>query len=955
MRAWFVQLIMTLLVFTQQGWSQPTNLPGELKWRARATNGSAWSAGPTLGTNGLVYSVAHPVLYAWDVATGQLRWATNFSGFVPADAGALVVGPQNHVYLNTRLGLRAFHGESGAELWTSPVHGPMAVGGDGTVYVISETTYGLYALRPDSGATNWSAAIQAYPYTPPAIAANGLLIMLVANGGYDAQTIVALDAGAGAGQVRWSFTAATSAAFTHIALAEDGTVLAGGRNGHVYAIDGATGKKLWSFQGRGEISDLIIATNALFAIAYRGQGSLDCAVHVHEVHNSNLVREMSLPYAKDPRIALTADGTLYVAPYEYVSGPSRFLALDFATGHTNWSVEVGAKMGRVNVGRDGTVYVEGDGLMAFHGSSPLADGPWPKAQQNAQNTSFWKVTGPPLITRQPQSHWGAAGMSTAFHFYSPVMRPLHIQWRLNGQSIPGATNESLVLSSVQFSNAGLYSVLLSNQFGSVLSDEATLSVGYALEVTVDGPGIVQRTPDLEIYPTNSVVELRAIITRSNHTFVGWSGAIESSATPITLTLSSNLQLTATFEYLYPDVKWTSYFGEAPAIGLNGVLYAHAGYAMIALDTATGTNIWETGSGDGWWAPPAITSDGTVYVGDYGGSSIWALDGVTGEKKGGFNVGICVHSCPTIGVDGTLYLAGTKIFAVTPVTHQEKWSFEGAGIFESSPALGSDGVLYAGCYDGKMYALNTATGGKLWEFVTGGMVHSSPALDADGNVYFGSADYRLYALDGRTGQKLWDFVSSGPISGSPIVGSNGCVYFGSEDNIVYALDPTGETKWYFVTGGRITSSPLLTADGTLYISSVGAGLYAINSKTGQKLWQFPGFSSTPAVGPDGTIYYEGSAIHGTSPLADTPWPKLHRTLDNRGRAHARPVLDREQSRYTPEGFAITVHSEPGDRWTLEATTNWLDWEPLDTITTDVSPVLFVDTNATTLPRRFYRTR
>jgi hypothetical protein len=49
MRAWFVQLIMTLLVFTQQGWSQPTNLPGELKWRVRATNGSAWSAGPTLG------------------------------------------------------------------------------------------------------------------------------------------------------------------------------------------------------------------------------------------------------------------------------------------------------------------------------------------------------------------------------------------------------------------------------------------------------------------------------------------------------------------------------------------------------------------------------------------------------------------------------------------------------------------------------------------------------------------------------------------------------------------------------------------------------------------------------------------------------------------------------------------------------------------------------------------
>jgi hypothetical protein len=44
MRAWFVQLFIALLVFTQQGWSQPTNLPDELKWRVRATNGSVWSA-----------------------------------------------------------------------------------------------------------------------------------------------------------------------------------------------------------------------------------------------------------------------------------------------------------------------------------------------------------------------------------------------------------------------------------------------------------------------------------------------------------------------------------------------------------------------------------------------------------------------------------------------------------------------------------------------------------------------------------------------------------------------------------------------------------------------------------------------------------------------------------------------------------------------------------------------
>ena len=46
------------------------------------------------------------------------------------------------------------------------------------------------------------------------------------------------------------------------------------------------------------------------------------------------------------------------------------------------------------------------------------------------------------------------------------MRPLHIQWRFNGQPIPGGTNESLEIESVRFADAGDYSVAVSNQFGS---------------------------------------------------------------------------------------------------------------------------------------------------------------------------------------------------------------------------------------------------------------------------------------------------------------------------------------------------------------------------------------------------------------------------------------------------------------------------------------------------------
>jgi len=912
------------------------------------------SAGPTLGTNGLVYAVGRPgetLLFAWEASTGNLRWATNLGEFASDHPGSLVIGPEEHVYIRKTSGVSAVDGKTGAKLWSSQADGAITVGGDGTVYVAGDA---LYALEPATGATRWSSPFGfGTDSGPPALSANGLLVVPTDPLDYGAQAITTFDAHNGT-QV-WKFTPGSTslAFFTSAAIAADGTVFASGRNGHVFALDGSTGQKTWSFQGPGEAFDLIITPDGLVCVAFN-DGS-HALIQVRDGQTMELQREWHLPYAQKPRLALTADGTLYVAPYEFLgAGGPQLLALDMATGQTNWVFDSeGHQVRSLNVGSDGTVYFESGFLYAIHGSSPLADGPWPKAQQNSQNSSFWNVSGPPQITKQPRSQWAALDRSTAFHFYAPVARPLHIQWQFNGQPIAGATNESLRIESVRFSDAGKYSVSFSNALGGVLSDEATLSVGYALDVTTLGPGIVRRTPDLDVYPTNSVVELRAVTTRSNHTFLGWSGDVSSAEETITLAFDRNHDVTATFEYLYPDVKWISYFGDAPALSANGILYAHTGPAVVALDMATGSNIWEVVSGDGWWASPALGPDGTVYIGDYGGSSIWALDANTGENRGGFNVGICVHACPTISVDGTLYLAGAKLFAVDPVSFTEKWSFEGGDIFESSPALSADGVLFAGSYDGKMYALNGVTGTKLWEFTTGGGIHSSPALGADGTVYFGSGDGRLYALDGLKGQKRWDFSSGGPISGSPVIGPDGTIYFGSEDNNVYALNQEGAFQWQFATGGRVTATPVLTADGTLYVGSQGGGLFALHGQTGKRLWQFEGASATPAIGPDGTVYSGGFALRGTSPLADSPWPKFHRDASNRGRLPGRPILERSQLRLTPGGFALTIHSEAGDTLTIETSVDLVSWTPLETRWNGTGRLEFIDSTAAGAGQRFYR--
>ena len=93
---------------------------------------------------------------------------------------------------------------------------------------------------------------------------------------------------------------------------------------------------------------------------------------------------------------------------------------------------------------------------------------------------------------------------------------------------------------------------------------------------------------------------------------------------------------------------------------------------------------------------------------------------------------------------------------------------------------------------------------------------------------------------------------------------------------------------------MTSSPAIGSDGTVYVGSRGYKLYAINGKSGDKLWEFETGGivySSPAIGSDGTVYV-GSwdkklyAIKTDSKgLAKSPWPMRGQNPQHTGRAPA----------------------------------------------------------------------
>jgi hypothetical protein len=92
-----------------------------------------------------------------------------------------------------------------------------------------------------------------------------------------------------------------------------------------------------------------------------------------------------------------------------------------------------------------------------------------------QNTPASEVT-PIVITRQPSNVRVLAGTSATLSVN--VNEPWNFQWLRNGQEIPGATGSTYTIDTVGSQDVGVnYSVRITNARGSVVSSNATISIG----------------------------------------------------------------------------------------------------------------------------------------------------------------------------------------------------------------------------------------------------------------------------------------------------------------------------------------------------------------------------------------------------------------------------------------------------------------------------------------------
>lgn len=122
------------------------------------------------------------------------------------------------------------------------------------------------------------------------------------------------------------------------------------------------------------------------------------------------------------------------------------------------------------------------------------------------NSSLFKVefvpsATPPSITIDPQDQAAFVSQSATFNVLAAGTAPLSYQWLFNTNTVLDAqTNSDLTLTNLQVSDAGMYSVVVTNSYGSVTSEVAQLTVNLPT-----APSIVTQPQSQTVLPGQSAI------------------------------------------------------------------------------------------------------------------------------------------------------------------------------------------------------------------------------------------------------------------------------------------------------------------------------------------------------------------------------------------------------------------------------------------------------------------
>ncbi len=329
--------------------------------------------------------------------------------------------------------------------------------------------------------------------------------------------------------------------------------------------------------------------------------------------------------------------------------------------------------------------------------------------------SFTPGGTPPFITTAPTNQGAPVGMSAGFSVAALGTPPLSYQWQFNGNALSGATNSSLLLDHLRMANAGIYSVVVSNDFGFVVSSNALLTVLQVVGWGNNGAGQI----NVPLCLTNTVAIAGggyfSLGVNSDGTMVGW-GDNRNGQASVPAGLSNVVAVAAGLYHslaLKSDgtvIAWGNRSsGQTPApAGLSNVVAVAAGlYHSLALKSDGTVVAWGANSSGQTSVPTGLSSvvaiaageqhslvlksDGTVLAwgnNAYGQTSVPAgLSNVVAIAAGD------LHSL-ALKTDGTVVAWGANSYGQTSVPTGLSNVIAVAGGLLHSLALKNDGTVVA---------------------------------------------------------------------------------------------------------------------------------------------------------------------------------------------------------------------------------------------------------------------
>lgn len=283
---------------------------------------------------------------------------------------------------------------------------------------------------------------------------------------------------------------------------------------------------------------------------------------------------------------------------------------------------------------------------------------------------------------------------------------------------------------------------------------------------------------------------------------------------------------------------------SPVVAGQLLLVSHQD-ELFALDPATFSPQWAFPPDGEDIDPVALygtpgAAGGNVFIPTHE-DTLYAVDAETGRiawppfQTGGSLIGGVAVS------EDTLYFGSDdgKVYALDVASGSIRWApFEtGEGVW-SRPVL-ANGQLFVTSLDGKLYVLSASDGRELWTFETGAGIASPPVVDtAAGQVYIAGFDSKLRAIDLDSHEQNWSVTADNWFWTEPLV-AGATVYAGSLDGKVYAIDTaTGDLLWDpFDTQEPIRAAPVLTGGSLIVVNRDGA-VYGLDPQTGLDAFRAP---------------------------------------------------------------------------------------------------------------------